>query len=873
MSSILNNIIPAPHIRDIRVGQCYNVLEGKPISEQIFDLQTLRDNQFLKFGQGISQMRYLSVSEFELDDVTKKLGIAAKVNLSYGGFVGSAETKIATASNRLNSHLGSRIFVSNILNEVSYELQNFESKDWSIYITPKIKNDIAAIIKEQDAYEQAKKYADFINTFGHGIVSKVYMCCGAVVEATLTVDEGSQHDISENEVKVQAGTKDPSTFNMDVAVKWSEDVKKQFKNSKLEVISTVFPKNDTYDKWGTSMEAAIRAKLEKIQDKDPQVPAALTISVPEPLPARTAFTEAQVKSLKKQSLEEQLTAAIQFRDKKNRPIDAYRALIDIKAKITGGDEHKALNEKLNTEIPKTVNIIEHDLVSAFASVGGDEAECKNDFLELSSYRKLLLQLEKISVINPLGKTAKQKRADIKETKQLIENQKTKIAQSWKLEPDKIDTIITLFTNFREIAAHDYFKDVDASHSIFGKKLHDQPAHILPKKEVKQDDNSADDDYVDLEHELDDDINDDDFDEEEEDLDLAAPMMLGSDAAEAADPTPAPKPPAKDTFSDLYTYDFEIYKWNRLYPELKTVEEAFKSTLIYKIGKFYEIRVAFLEYLSFFKKDREYESHYKKYREILLGKKGIKEQLDYLLTQKLTKEGCEELIKKSRNRMDTNLQIIHDFFVVNFTSFFNQVVDGFILRVNDEAVAEANELVYVAESDNMLYKDNMMVQFLSLIKHNGGGELDKYARIFPMIRVQKNEPKIELRCFYNATLSDKILICNSVGDFLHNISGFTLGSDFPEIEEMVIFNKVKTGYFQIKFNKDDNLETNIKPQNDKHLYYAIDDSGGKVGREGSLEDKFKTQLSLELVTQSNYDRFKELKKEVIRGKPMFKSVDL
>jgi hypothetical protein len=48
----------------------------------------------------------------------------------------------------------------------------------------------------------------------------------------------------------------------------------------------------------------------------------------------------------------------------------------------------------------------------------------------------------------------------------------------------------------------------------------------------------------------------------------------------------------------------------------------------------------------------------------------------------------------------------------------------------------------------------------------------------------------------------------------------------------------------------------------------------VGRDSdkSIEEKFST-ISLELVTETNYKRFHELNKEVIRGNPMFKSVVL
>jgi hypothetical protein len=918
---ILENLCPPENVRGIRIGQCFNMETGEALMDLICDSDQLLKKGFLNEVPGNWSREFVQASEYSLEDVTEKLGIAVKVEGAYSAVSASGQVVVNDAKNRLSSNLGKRCLVTNIFKEHKISIINLEEfkgllqDDKGLILNGRFRELFLSILNEADDYSRFRKMDKFFSTYGHGIVTGIYLTKAAIIEANLTVGEGGEHTVSDNEIKGKIGTTSAG-FNLDLAVNWSKDAKAQFKNSKFVIKSKVFPEDTALMAWAKNWEEGLYTKFSEKENEKPFNFSEIKFEKTSFLPDKDKVAPVD----KKAKLEEKFQAAKKaFETDKPDLVSIFSSLESVKDTIPKDDANKDLKDRFDLLFGQVLLKIRENALLILSNErifdGG------NDFMAT------------ISIMSAVNEShMKQLREKMPERAELRKQQRIKVAakiaeisgtNNPKFGSDEailatmaflvnLNAVLPKFEKTFSDSQTTRLKDLAgaASNKVMTTDLVTKINTILGTAYQLEFDpalktNLESDSQLRLSHAQDLDENPDEMflvalsSGETESLeglesywndDSERLMRHGLGESLDARIALAGESGATESPKSLaYTYKFEVMKWGELNDSFKDLEALYTKSIFNQVNQLVKIRTAFLEYLSFFRTDMEYSDLRRNYSKIFLDDpnsflNAINNRLRDKSRQITSAEISAILVKELEEiKKSKLLGLLFEFFLANFKDFFNVYYHGVLIIIDGKNIMSVSDYYVMIESEKFPHL------VAAPIKNGVFTQMDKYVRAFPKVNLRslqdgQSKIKVTFVTFYDGHMTETISFLQAdESKSIYKVADFKL----PELESKTIFVLDKNGSKVIRDNKEVTYELLdpgiLKPDaegREKEILYVEKNPGRN---EKLMEDWYYINLHGEKVYSDNFsfDKFRVkcievtddliAESESVRGKSMFKKV--
>lgn len=234
-------------IRAARIGTCFNSISRKLMEKKIAIDPNRLKNGAVKFvdGKGKLQLKMNSTTEATTEGTFFSLDSKIKAEiLSCSATVGF-KTSLASQSVTNNSDLN--CYCSYVYSGQELQLLNYGTKELYNSMTDEFQDAYSAVITSQNAKEYLANYMNFINLFGHGCVTDLYLTSGSAF--TINVKYADQAEAIQRKYGGSFLLSTPWNVSGSAAAEFARDVSNTGSSATMDLLFEEIPQNTPTEAW------------------------------------------------------------------------------------------------------------------------------------------------------------------------------------------------------------------------------------------------------------------------------------------------------------------------------------------------------------------------------------------------------------------------------------------------------------------------------------------------------------------------------------------------------------------------------------------------------------------------------------------------
>ena len=238
-------------MRSTRIGTCYNAFTKELIVEQnSIDLGKLNEQNKLMFVDGIAKFKLSATANNSASENSSKWGLDTKVSGGIWKCKASAGFKMEKSHADSKATTDVKANVSYKYQEQFFRVQRASEKVLFKCMTEDFQDAYTAIMKAATPIERVKKYQDFIQQFGTGCVTKLYLEAGSIADIKIE----SVNTANSNSAKYEANVAVSSSIaDVSAAGGWAEEHKTAGLKGEVKITAVSYPQNAPTKEWVKSV--------------------------------------------------------------------------------------------------------------------------------------------------------------------------------------------------------------------------------------------------------------------------------------------------------------------------------------------------------------------------------------------------------------------------------------------------------------------------------------------------------------------------------------------------------------------------------------------------------------------------------------------
>lgn len=271
---------PPESLDTIEIGQCVDMVTKIVKSEEasIFDPKALKKLALLEEKKAqMGEKKFSKVCTSNEMEVAKSIGFGIKGDIAYKSVRAAGEYSYNSGKARLTTGEMLRIYFSYVYSRAHMRLDYGPARktDMISALRKDVKKAYFKIVQAKKIADKYAAYIEFLNTYGHGCITRVNYASGSSAQLTLGMQTIASKSESQHNGSFSISYRDSANLQASVALIKKENTK--FSQLQIDYTMTNFPANTPTQKWMQEMETLVIEPIiskEFDQVKEPNIVAA-----------------------------------------------------------------------------------------------------------------------------------------------------------------------------------------------------------------------------------------------------------------------------------------------------------------------------------------------------------------------------------------------------------------------------------------------------------------------------------------------------------------------------------------------------------------------------------------------------------------------
>lgn len=233
-------------IRAARIGTCFNSVTRKLMSKKIaIDPNRLKSGA-IEFVSNVGQLKLKMNSDTTKDSESTFFGLDAQAEGGAFSCSASIGFKTSLASAEASNSQSLNCYCSYVYEGQKMQLIDYGSNELYNYMSDEFQELYSAVITSKNAQEYFANYMKFINTFGYGCITQLYLTSGSAFRMSVKYADNSQANSSKYGASIAVST---PWGGGSVAAEFAKEVSSASSSASMELLSKQIPEDTPTRDW------------------------------------------------------------------------------------------------------------------------------------------------------------------------------------------------------------------------------------------------------------------------------------------------------------------------------------------------------------------------------------------------------------------------------------------------------------------------------------------------------------------------------------------------------------------------------------------------------------------------------------------------
>lgn len=242
-------------IRAARIGTCFNSINRKLLDNIIAIDPNRLENGSVQFIGGNGDLKLKANSSADSASEGSFFAVDAKIKAGFSLCSASMGFKASVASSSASSSQNLNCFCSYVFSGQSLRLLNRDPKILYKYMSEEFQMAYSVVINSKDPIDYLNNYQEFVNKFGNGCITELYLTSGSAF--MINVKYSDKSSANRHKYGGSVGASTPWGNGGSVAANFAKEISVADGNAEMNLIGGQVPQNTPTKDWCNSVMSSV----------------------------------------------------------------------------------------------------------------------------------------------------------------------------------------------------------------------------------------------------------------------------------------------------------------------------------------------------------------------------------------------------------------------------------------------------------------------------------------------------------------------------------------------------------------------------------------------------------------------------------------